>query len=468
MRKPYPAQAAGLDPDTCLKPSGIKWIGAIPRNWTTVPLKYVATYYTSTVDKKAQDDEIEVRLCNYTDVYYRERINAEGEYMEATASPNEHSKFKLLVGDTVITKDSEDWRDIAVPALVEKTANDFVCGYHLGIIRPSPEVNPTFMFWAIKSTTTNQQMQVASSGVTRYGLPNPAVRRAVITIPPATDQRAIAGFLDRETARIDQLIAKHELLTERLGEYRKAVITRAVTKGLPPNAAYVAGLDPEPRLKPSGIEWVGNVPEHWEIKKLKYATSTNDEVITENEDPLRAVSYVDISSINPSTGITTTEDMVLEDAPTRARRLVQDGDTIVSTVRTYLRAVAPIHHPPPEMVVSTGFAVIRPRKIESGYCSWVLREHRFIEQIVANSNGVSYPAINATQIGELSITLPPTPEQRAIAQYLDQKTARIDALSQRAETAIQRLNEYRTALITAAVTGKIDLRESDVVEEPKE
>ena len=100
--------------------SGIKWIGDIPRNWTTVPLKYVATYSTSTVDKKAQDNEIKVRLCNYTDVYYQDRINAEGEYMEATASSNEHSRFKLLAGDTVITKDSEDWRDIAVPALVGK------------------------------------------------------------------------------------------------------------------------------------------------------------------------------------------------------------------------------------------------------------------------------------------------------------------------------------------------------------
>ena len=123
--------AAGLDPEPRLKPSGIKWIGDIPEHWTTVPVKHVAKYSTSTVDKKAQDDEIKVRLCNYTDVYYRERINAEDEYMEATASSNEHAKFKLLVGDTVITKDSEDWRDIAVPALVEKTANDFVCGYHL-------------------------------------------------------------------------------------------------------------------------------------------------------------------------------------------------------------------------------------------------------------------------------------------------------------------------------------------------
>ena len=220
--------------------------------------------------------------------------------------------------------------------------------------------------------------------------------------------------------------------------------------------------------KPAGFDWIGDVPDHWEIKKLKYLASTNDEVMSENEDPLREVLYVDIGSISPSKGMTTTEEMVFEDAPTRARRLVQDGDTIISTVRTYLRAVAPVQDPPPEMVVSTGFAVIRPRDVDSGYCSWALREHRFIEEVVAYSNGVSYPATNATQIGELSITVPPIDEQRAIAQYLDQRTTRIDELTERAEALIERLNEYRNALITAAVTGKIDVREPGSAAEPTE
>ena len=461
MRKPYPAQAAGLDPDTCLKPSGIKWIGAIPRNWTTVPLKYVATYYTSTVDKKAQDDEIEVRLCNYTDVYYRERINAEGEYMEATASPNEHSKFKLLVGDTVITKDSEDWRDIAVPALVEKTANDFVCGYHLGIIRPSPEVNPTFMFWAIKSTTTNQQMQVASSGVTRYGLPNPAVRRAVITIPPATDQRAIAGFLDRETARIDQLIAKHELLTERLGEYRKAVITRAVTKGLPPNAAYVAGLDPEPRLKPSGIEWVGNVPEHWDIRKLKQsATRTNIKVETEEAGD---TTYIGLENISPWVGSLKQMDDTIE--PEGTANVFQSGDILFCKLRPYL---AKGLKPATPGVCSTEFIVVTPTRYEGKFLLYLILTNGFIQTVNASTFGAKMPRANWDFIGNQNLPLPPMAEQRAITEYLDQKVARIDALSERAGTAIERLNECRTALITAAVTGKIDVRESAAAEEPTE
>ena len=207
-----------------------------------------------------------------------------------------------------------------------------------------------------------------------------------------------------------------------------------------------------PEYRWSRLPWLDQIPSHWEIQKLKYNTSTNDDVLSENEDPLREVLYVDIGSISPSKGITSVEEMVFEDAPTRARRLVKDGDTIVSTVRTYLRAVAPVHQPSPEMVVSTGFAVIRPREIDSRYCSWVLRENRLIEHVVANSNGVSYPAINATQIGEIFVTLPPIAEQRTIAAYLDHETVRIDQLITKHELLIERLAEYRNAVITRTVT----------------
>ena len=153
------------------------------------------------------------------------------------------------------------------------------------------------------------------------------------------------------------------------------------------------------------------------------------------------------------------EQMVFEDAPSRARRLVRDGDTIVSTVRTYLRAIAPISKPFDDMVVSTGFAVVRPRKLDHGYCSWALREYGFVEEIVACSTGVSYPAINASEMGYFPLTIPPLDEQRAIVAFLDRETGRIDSLSRRVETAIERLQEYRASLITAAVTGKIDVRE---------
>ncbi|MXW41848.1 MAG: restriction endonuclease subunit S [Acidimicrobiia bacterium] len=209
---------------------------------------------------------------------------------------------------------------------------------------------------------------------------------------------------------------------------------------------------PYPAYKPSGIEWLGDVPEHWESKRLKFLASTNDDTLSEAEDPLRAITYVDIRSVDSIAGITHTEDMVFEDAPSRARRLVRDGDTIISTVRTYLRAIAPIRNPSPETVVSTGFAVIRPQKMDSGFATWAFREHGFIEEIVARSTGVSYPAINASQIGHLPIPFPPQPEQHAIAAFLDHETARVDALIAKKHLLIDRLAEYRTALITRTVT----------------
>ena len=150
-------------------------------------------------------------------------------------------------------------------------------------------------------------------------------------------------------------------------------------------------LPPYPKYKPSGVEWIGDVPEHWEVKRLKYSASINDEVLAETTDPNLELSYVDIGSVHPVNGITSTAEMVFEDVPSRARRIVRDGDTIVSTVRTYLRAIAPIHDPAPNTIVSTGFAVVRPRSGCPIFMSFALSEPGFIEAIVARSVGVSYP-----------------------------------------------------------------------------
>ena len=213
---------------------------------------------------------------------------------------------------------------------------------------------------------------------------------------------------------------------------------------------------PYPRYRDSGVAWLGEVPSHWEVKRLKLVASTNDDTLSEAEDPLRPLAYVDIGSVDSTAGIVDMEEMVFEDAPSRARRLVCDGDTIVSTVRTYLRAIAPVAAPPPEMVVSTGFAVIRPRTLAPGFASWALREHRIVEEIVARSTGVSYPAINASEIGDLLLPLPPLDEQRAIAAFLDRETERVDALVAKKRSLLERLAEYRTALITRTVTKGLD------------
>jgi len=192
---------------------------------------------------------------------------------------------------------------------------------------------------------------------------------------------------------------------------------------------------------------------------LKYVSSINDETLPETTDPDFDLLYVDTGSVDASSGIQKKEPMRFENAPSRARRGVRDGDVIVSTVRTYLRAIAPISEPEENLIVSTGFAVVRPRKqLDSRFAAYALRAPYFVDAVVARSVGVSYPAVNASDIADLRVVVPPSDEQRAIAAFLDRETARIDALIGKVEKSIELLREYRAALISAAVTGKIDAR----------
>jgi type I restriction enzyme S subunit len=211
-------------------------------------------------------------------------------------------------------------------------------------------------------------------------------------------------------------------------------------------------LKPYPKYKPSGVEWLGDVPEHWKVRRLKFVVSINDDTLPETSSPDYEMEYVDIGSVNAVEGITTRETLVFENAPSRARRRVQHGDTIVSTVRTYLRAIAPINRPVENLIVSTGFAVIRPRKANSAYLGYALREPSFVESVVSRSVGVSYPAVSASEIADISIPLPETAEQRCIAAFLDRETGRIDRLVVKERELIERLKEKRTALISRTVT----------------
>ena len=208
-----------------------------------------------------------------------------------------------------------------------------------------------------------------------------------------------------------------------------------------------------PTYKPSGVEWLGEVPEHWQVKPLKTITSINDEVLPESLSPDYEIEYVDIGSVSLANGIEKTEAMPFGDAPSRARRIPRDGDVLVSTIRTYLKAVAPVVNPPSNLVASTGFAVVRPRhELEPEFLKYALQEEHFIQQLISRSTGVSYPAINASDVAKISLNLPCSSEQLAIAAFLSHDTAKIDALIAEQQRLIELLQEKRQAVISHAVT----------------
>ena len=254
---------AKYSPYPTYRPSGVEWLGDVPAHWEVKRLKTFANVQLSNIDKKSEEGQADVFLCNYVDVYYNEQIRPEVDFMSATASEDQIRRFSLRKGDVLITKDSESWNDIAVSAVVAQDLQDVLCGYHLSHIRPGSNCDGAFLSRAFSAIGPRDQFHISANGITRFGLTGDAIRTGQFPLPPLPEQRAIAAFLDRETARVDNLVARKERLIGLLQEKRTALITRAVTRGLDPNAP----------MKDSGVEWLGGIPAHWEVKRLKHLAS---------------------------------------------------------------------------------------------------------------------------------------------------------------------------------------------------
>lgn len=199
---------------------------------------------------------------------------------------------------------------------------------------------------------------------------------------------------------------------------------------------------------------------------LKWVVSYNDDSLPDSTDEGTHIRYVEISDVNETNGITGAADVVFGEAPSRARRILRRGDVIVSTVRTYLRAVAAVGTNYDGAICSTGFAVLRARGVDERFLKYAVLDRAFMDQVVAQSAGVSYPAVNASDLVRIRIPLPAPHDQRAIADYLDRETAHIDALIAKNEELITLLTERRAAVIARAVLRGLDaaaeLRDSGV------
>ena len=264
-------------------------------------------------------------------------------------------------------------------------------------------------------------------------------------LPPKPEQIAISNFLDDKTAKIDQAIAQKQRMIELLQERKQIIIQNAVTKGLDSNV----------KMKDSGVECIGKIPEHWEVKKLKYVARINCNALGEDTDPNLKFNYVDIGSVSFVNGIERTEKFLFKSAPSRARRVAKKGDTIISTVRTYLKAIDFITSSKSKNIYSTGFAVLEPIKTNKEYLFHFVKSNAFTNQVMVNSKGMSYPAINGTELGRMYITIPNKDEQKIITAYIKKCSSLINDSIEILNREILKLKEYKTTLIDNAVTGKI-------------
>ena len=212
------------------------------------------------------------------------------------------------------------------------------------------------------------------------------------------------------------------------------------------------------KYKDSGIAWIGEIPEHWEVKRLKNVCSTNSASLSDNTSKEFEFDYVDIGSVTFELGIHKTEKYTFQNAPSRARKIARLGDIIVSTVRTYLRAIDIINSEEKEKYIySTGFAILSPLKNTlSEFMIYICRSEYFTNQVSIYSTGINYPSINDTALKMINIVMPYLSEQQSIANYLDQKCSEIDELITLQEEMITKLQSYKQSVITEAVTKGLD------------
>jgi type I restriction enzyme S subunit len=441
------------------KDSGVDWLGEIPEHWEVKRLKWVVSQIGSGKTPKGGGQIYR----NSGVIFLRsQNIHFDGLRLE-----------DVVYIDDVIDKEMASTRVRPQDVLLNITGaslgrcsivpSDFPAAnvnQHVCIIRPiHKSIQPSFLLSAIASNTIQAQIFSSENGTSREGLTFSQIANLVLAVPSnLSEQQAIASFLDRETAKIDALIAKKERLIELLQEKRTAIISHALTKG----------LDPTVPLRDSGVEWLGEVPAHWKVLSVRrlagmieqgWSPVAEDRLASEDEWGVIKLSAVNQGLFRPEEHKTLPEDMEAD-----KRYEIKAGDFLLTRANTpnLVGDVCVVSNTRPHLMLSDLVyrVFVDDNRVSRKYlCYWFLcRAGRY--QITRDARGSSLSMVKVSQnsIRSWLVALPPFLEQQAIASYLDHETAKIDALIAKIREGIEKLKEYRTGLISAAVTGKIDVR----------
>ena len=439
------------------KETGIKCLNEIPKVWELKKYKYVLKIFQGNAFKSSDyvdcSNVVSLRMGNIKKGGHID-LNHKLKYLPEIYQIL-HKNYILRENDIVIamTDMSPSLDFLAVPATVKGLEKDkiYLLNQRVGKLIFDKTIKSEYVKYSLLSIKLREYLKANGLGTVQANMSNEDLYDAHIATPPINEQKEITKYLDEKTSKIDLLLQKLGRQKELLVEKRSALINKAVTRGLNPDAL----------MKKTGNNLIPAIPESWKVKRLKYEVSINRQALSEQTTSNYEIEYIDIGSVSLINGITETVKLTFGSSPSRARRIVKSGDSIISTVRTYLKAITFVEKANHNLIASTGFAVITPhRKHFNKHFGYLFMSQLFIDSVVARSTGVSYPAINASDIGNIFIPIPFATEQKQIADYLEKQTAKIDLLQSKTDRQIELLKEYRASLITSAVTGQIKITSS--------
>ena len=435
------------------KASGVAWLGDIPEHWQVKRLRFMCTFNPSKAEVKDIPDGTQISFLP---------MDAIGD--DGTLDLSEIRLIEQLEagytyfrdGDVVVAKITPCFEN-GKGALVNNLQNGIGFGTtELYVLRVSEEVDNKYLYYLTYSHSfriIGKFMMRGAAGQQR--VPELFIKDFPI-LPPPEEQQAIADFLDRETAKIDDLIAKKQALIARLREERSAVISHAVTKG----------LDPSAPMRDSGIAWLGDIPQGWEVKRLKFITSHigSGKTPRGGSEVYQQQGVLFIRSQNVHV-----EGMRLDDVVYISDEIDKDmsssrvfsNDVLLNITGASLGRSSLVPNDFARANVNQHVCIVRPivNQVHPSFLHNLLASDVVQTQIFSTENGTSREGITFQQIGNFWLVIPPDmDEQKHIVDYIHAETAKIDGLIKQTQASIATLREYRTALISAAVTGKIDVR----------
>ena len=438
------------------KASGVEWLGEVPEGWEVVRLRQLGPLLKGSGGSKEDIVEAGVPCVRYGDLYTTHSFHISAARTFVT--PERAADYtELKFGDVLFAASGEKLAEIGKSA-VSLIKIDAVCGGDIVILRPSAQVDPRFLGYASDAPLVNMQKAAMGRGTTVKHIYPDEVRSLLLPFPPLPEQLAIAAFLDRETAKIDELVEAQARLIELLKEKRQAVISHAVTKGLNPHAP----------MKPSGIEWLGEVPEGWEVPALSYRYRVELGKMLDAKQIAGTHLCPYVRNADVQWGRINIVDLNMMDfePEERARFVLRRGDLLVCEGGEVGRCAvwdAPIAECYYQKALHRLRAVDAARD-EVLFLRWLLEAATASGCFAASEAKATIAHLPAEVFRRHRFAFPPLPEQLAIVAFLDRETARIDTLTTEAQRAIDLLRERRSALISAAVTGQIDVRNAVTLE----
>lgn len=418
------------------KHSGVEWIGEVPEHWEVRRLKYVSPLRPTRLDEKPSDQTY-IGLENIEPWTGRLLLQAQPEHVQGSVNQFE-------AGDVLFGKLRPYLAKVARPAFKG------VCTGEVAVLRPE-RCSQSYLSYLLLNESYIRWIDAITYGTKMPRVSPDQVANGFAPLPPVQEQQAIGTFLDGAAAKIDALVVKKERLIELLQEKRTALITQAVTKG----------LDPDVRMKDSGVEWLGEIPEHWTIRPLKRLTNEITVGVVVNPS-----SYISDEGVPFIYGSDVREGNIAADT---ARKMSKEHSEWLRKSRLCAGDLVTVHVGapgltaviPPELEGANCASVIVVRRAKSfcsGWLCYVMNSRVMRYQIELVQYGAAQEQFNVAHAVEFFAPEPPLDDQRILATLLDREATKIDALVAKVREAIGRLKELRTALISAAVTGKIDVR----------